>query len=382
MSTENSGFSRDDYHYMQQAIALAKQGHYTTSPNPRVGCLIVNKGEVVGRGYHAKAGQGHAEVYALKAAGEQANGATAYVTLEPCSHFGRTPPCAQALINAGVSKVIAAMVDPNPKVAGRGLAMLADAGIETHSGLLEAEAQQLNPGFIYLMRNKRPYLRCKLAASLDGKTAMASGESKWITSSAARIDVQRLRAQSCGVITGADSVLTDNAKMNVRWSELGELKARYSQHDLRQPLRVIIDGKHRLAPDLAIFASDGPILLCGSKVDLDERYQWPSFVEYLQLPLVDGYLDLAQLLLELGKRGLNDLLLESGARLAGAFFEQNLVNELILYQAPKLIGSEGKSLLAFDQIDKLADAKTLSITDCRMVGSDLRISAQVNSSHG
>ena len=219
-----SNFSLQDHHFMQHAICLAKQGHFTTSPNPRVGCVIVLNGEVVGEGYHKKAGQGHAEVYALKHAGSKAKGATAYVTLEPCSHFGLTPPCAEALIKAKVSHVIAAMVDPDPRVSGRGLALLDAAGITTQFGLLEQDARALNPGFIRLMTTQLPYVRCKLAASLDGKTAMVSGESQWITSAEARSDVQRLRAQSCGIICGADSVIFDDAKMTVRWNALGKLK--------------------------------------------------------------------------------------------------------------------------------------------------------------
>ena len=205
-------FSLQDHQFMQRAIYLAKRGHYTTSPNPRVGCVIVLNGEVVGEGFHEISGQGHAEVHALKQAGAKAKGATAYVTLEPCSHFGLTPPCAEALIKAQVGHVIAAMVDPNPQVSGRGLERLKSAGITTEFGLLEQDARDLNPGFIRLMTTKLPYVRCKLAASLDGKTAMASGESQWITSDHAREDVQRLRAQSCGVICGADSVIFDDAK--------------------------------------------------------------------------------------------------------------------------------------------------------------------------
>jgi len=399
-STEQ-GFTDQDRSYMARAIELAKKGHFTTSPNPRVGCVLVSyvsgKGKVIGEGYHQKAGQGHAEVNALADAKQHNSalikGATAYVTLEPCSHFGLTPPCAQALIDAEVAHVISAMVDPNPKVSGNGLAMLENAGIKTQSGLLEQGAMALNVGFIHKMTTKLPYVRCKLAASLDGKTAMASGESKWITSSDARQDVQRLRAQSCAIISGAESVLFDNAKMTVRWSELGEVKSIYPQETLRQPLRVVIDSQNRLSPTLAMFEYDSPILVINgiaqgndeNKVesDLENLPNWPHFVEHVQLPLVKNSLgklkiDLKALLLLLAQRGLNDVLVESGAQLSGAFIEQDLVNELILYQAPKLMGGDGKSLMAMPEITRLNQAKSLTIKDIRVVGGDIRITSQLN----
>jgi len=375
-----SSYSADDYRYMQRAITLAKRAHYTTSPNPRVGCVLVKNNRVVGEGFHQKAGQGHAEVNALAQAGNDAKGATAYVTLEPCSHYGRTPPCAEGLIKAGIVKVIAAMVDPNPQVSSKGLAMLEQAGIATSYGLLEQEAQDLNIGFVTLMSTGLPYVRCKLAASLDGKTAMASGESKWITSPEARQDVQRLRAQSCAIISGADSIITDDAQMTVRWSELGELKSTYEEDDIRQPVRVIIDSRNRVTPDLKLFKSSSPILLICHTIE--NIHQWPHFVEQVSLPLVksaqgEEKIDLAALLTFLAKRGLNDVLVESGQNLAGAFIEQNLVDELILYQAPKLMGADGKGLMNFPSIDKLSQAKTIKFTDVRMVGADLRITANI-----
>ncbi|TYK67478.1 bifunctional diaminohydroxyphosphoribosylaminopyrimidine deaminase/5-amino-6-(5-phosphoribosylamino)uracil reductase RibD [Colwellia echini] len=392
---------------MARAIELAKKGHFTTSPNPRVGCVLVSYqdgvGRIIGEGYHQKAGEGHAEVNALADAKlnntELIKGATAYVTLEPCSHFGRTPPCSKALIDAKVSHVIAAMVDPNPQVSGNGLAMLEQAGISTQSGLLEAQAKDLNVGFIHKMLHNLPYVRCKLAASLDGKTAMASGESKWITSSDARQDVQGLRAQSCAIITGADSVIFDNAKMNVRWSELGDLQADYPEETLRQPLRVVIDSQNRLTPDLDLFEYESPVLIItGDKVE--NSSQWPHFVKHVQLPLVSSnvednttvegiannqvasgdvksYIDLKALLSYLSSLGLNDVLIESGANLSGAFIEQDLVNELILYQAPKLMGGDGKNLVEMPVIKKLNQAKELTISDIRMVGRDIRITSQL-----
>jgi len=371
-----SSFSLKDHQFMQRAIHLAKRGHYTTSPNPRVGCVIVRNDEIVGEGFHQKAGQGHAEVHALQQAGSKAKGATAYVTLEPCSHFGLTPPCAEALIKAQVSHVIAAMVDPNPKVSGRGLKLLQAAGISTEFGLLEQDARDLNPGFIQLMTTKMPYVRCKLAASLDGKTAMASGESQWITSADARSDVQRLRAQSCAVICGADSVIVDGARMNVRWSGLGALKQQYPEAEIRQPVRVIIDGKNRLTPDLAIFQVPSKILLI--RHSIEKRQAWPHFVEQVIIAKAanSDYIKLQLLLEYLAQQGLNDLLIESGAQLAGAFISQDLVDELILYQAPKLLGSEGKSLVNLPTIAQLAEAKNLAISDMRMVGIDIRLTAK------
>jgi diaminohydroxyphosphoribosylaminopyrimidine deaminase/5-amino-6-(5-phosphoribosylamino)uracil reductase len=373
-------FSAEDYRFMQRAIMLAKQGHFTTSPNPRVGCVLVKGGEIVGEGFHQKAGEGHAEVNALAMAGKNAQGATAYVTLEPCSHYGLTPPCAKGLILAGIKHVIAAMVDPNPKVAGNGLKILAQAGISSQHGLLREVAEDLNVGFIKQMTTGFPYVRCKLAASLDGKTAMKNGESKWITSPQARQDVQRLRAQSCAIISGADSILTDNAKMTVRWSELGELKDSYQEEDVRQPIRVIIDTKNRLTPNLALFNEPSPIILI--RRTIENIHQWPHFVKQVVLPVVntltnEQQIDLPALLQYLAKLNLNDVLIESGARLAGAFIEQNLVDELILYQAPKLMGADSKSLVNMTSIESLSQAKELNIIDLRMIGKDIRITAKL-----
>lgn len=375
-----STFTHDDYRFMQRAIVLAKGGHYTTSPNPRVGCVLVKSGEIIAEGFHQRAGEGHAEVNALKMAGSNAQGATAYVTLEPCSHYGRTPPCAEGLIKAGVTHVIAAMVDPNPKVAGRGLQMLEQAGISTQHGLLTQAAEALNVGFIKQMSTGLPYVRCKLAASLDGKTAMKNGESKWITSVDARQDVQRLRAQSCAIISGTDSILVDNAKMTVRWQELGDLKNDYPKESVRQPIRVIIDSKNRLTPDLALFNEHCPIILIRNTIE--NIHQWPHFVEQVALPFAQTsgqkqYINLRALLAYLAKLNLNDVLIESGARLAGAFIEQNLVDELVLYQAPKLMGAESKSLLNMANITSLSEAKDLEISDMRMVGKDIRIIAKI-----
>ena len=385
-------FTLDDHHFMARAIALAKKGQYTTSPNPSVGCVLVSSSldnnKIIGEGYHQKAGQGHAEIYALNAANEHhaslIKGSTAYVTLEPCCHFGLTPPCAQALIDAGVSHVIVAMVDPNPRVAGQGLLMLEQAGINTQSGLLESAAKALNLGFIKRMRTHLPLVRVKLAATLDGKTAMQSGESQWITSPESREDVQRLRAQSCVIITGAGSVLTDDAKMTVRWSELGMLKNEYLEQDLRQPLRVVIDSQKRLTSDLALFTQESPIMLVrifseiSADIPLENLPTWPHFVEEVFVNAnADGKVCLTELLSLLASRGANEVLIESGAYLAGAFIEQDLVDELVLYQAPKLIGGAGKNLIELPKVNQLLQAKSLMISDLRMVGSDVRIMANL-----
>jgi diaminohydroxyphosphoribosylaminopyrimidine deaminase / 5-amino-6-(5-phosphoribosylamino)uracil reductase len=379
--SDNSEFSSADQAFMGRAIELAKLGHYTTSPNPRVGCVLVRDGFIIGEGYHKKAGTAHAEVNALKRVLGATKGAIAYVTLEPCSHFGRTPPCAQALINAEVSEVVIAMVDPNPLVAGKGIKLLNEAGITTKVGLLNREAKALNVGFIKLMTEQRPYVRLKMATSLDGKTAMANGESKWISSSTARSDVQRLRAQSCAIICGADSVIIDQAKMTVRHEQLGKLGQDYEKDSVRQPVRVVIDSQNRLTPELALFAHDSAVIIIHgeNEIPLEKQQHWPHFVEQIALPLarVNGQqkIDLSSLLSFLASRGLNDVLIESGERLSGAFVEQNLVDQLILYQAPKLMGGDGKSMLAMPSIEHLAEAKLLTITEVTMIGEDLRLIA-------
>ena len=265
-----------DATYMARAIQLARRGQWTTTPNPNVGCVVVKDGEIVGEGWHQKAGGPHAEVHALAMAGEKAKGATAYVTLEPCSHYGRTPPCAQGLIKAGVARVVAAMVDTNPQVSGRGLKMLEDAGIQTEYGVLEAQARALNPGFFKRMAGLGPWITCKLASSLDGKTALDNGVSQWITSKQARADVQRYRAASCAIVSSAQTVIMDNASLNVRHSELGSAADAIDAESLRQPVRVIIDSQNRLTPDLKLFQNPSPIILIREK--LDNRADWPHFV--------------------------------------------------------------------------------------------------------
>ena len=359
-----------DAHYMARAIELARKGLYTTHPNPRVGCVIVRDGQIVGEGWHVRAGEPHAEVHALRAAGALARGATAYVTLEPCSHHGRTPPCAEGLVNAGVARVVAAMQDPNPEVAGRGLKRLADAGIEVRCGVLEAQARALNQGFLKRMEHGLPFVRVKLAMSLDGRTAMASGESQWITGPAARSAVQRLRAQASVVITGADTVLADGARLTVRADELGLDAEQTALAMSRAPLRVLIDGRLRVPLDAPFFKA-GPALVA-TCVPPAEQYR--TGPECLVIPGENGQIDLRQLLLALAARDVNEVLVEAGPRLAGAFAEQGLVDEYQIFIAAKFLGSTARPLLELPLI-RMSEASELKIIEMRAVGDDWRVTA-------
>ncbi len=360
-----------DAHYMARAIELARKGLYSTHPNPRVGCVIVRDGQIVGEGWHVRAGEPHAEVHALRQAGERARGACAYVTLEPCSHYGRTPPCAEALVKAGVGRVVAAMQDPNPQVAGNGLKRLAEAGIEVASGVLEAEARALNPGFLKRMEHGLPYVRVKLAMSLDGRTAMASGESQWITGPAARSAVQRLRARSSVVLTSAASVLADNARMTVRGDELGLDPETTALALARPPLRVLIDGRLRLPLDAPFFQA-GPALVATAAAD-DPRYAAAGH-ELLHLLGNDGQVDLPGLLLELARRGTSEVLVEAGPGLAGAFARLGLVDEYQLFVAAKFLGSSARPLIDWP-LARMSEAPALKITEMRAVGDDWRVTA-------
>lgn len=367
---------RDDVHYMTRAIELARRGLYTTQPNPRVGCVLVRDGAVVGEGWHRKAGEPHAERNALADAGDNARGATAYVTLEPCSHHGRTPPCADGLIEAGVARVVAAMVDPNPQVAGQGMARLAAAGIETHTGVLQADAAALNPGFIKRMTCGRPYVRCKLAMSLDGRTAMASGESQWITGAAARKDVQRLRARSDAIVTGIGTVLADDPSMNVRLSA-PELPGVGSDDYLRQPLRVVLDSRLRMPASAKMLSLPGDTLVLTCVEDLAHGVELASAgAEVLSLPASDGELSLPAVLDELGRRQVNEVLVEAGPVLAGAALAAGLIDELIVYLAPHIMGDAARGLFHLPGLERMADRVPLKITDIRAVGDDWRITAR------
>ncbi len=352
-------FSAADSLHMARALQLAARGLFTTSPNPRVGCVILKDGRVVGEGWHARAGMPHAEIHALKAAGDAARDATVYVTLEPCSHHGRTPPCAEALVSAGVARVVAAMRDPNPLVAGSGLDMLTLAGIRAEVGLMEAEARALNPGFVSRMTRHRPWVRLKTASTLDGKTALANGASQWITGEAARADVQRLRARACAILTGSGTVLADNPRMTVRDLDIG-----------RQPLRVIVDSELRTPANAAIL----PALVVCHRAEPGARAALEAAgAEVAELPGADGRVDLASLFALLAQRGVNELHVEAGAGLNGALLEANLVDEWVAYVAPMAVGDDARGLFDMPALAALKNAARFRLADVRQLGGDLRL---------
>ncbi len=363
--------SAQDASWMAQALRLAERGLFSVRPNPAVGCVIVNDGNVVGKGWHIRAGEPHAEVYALRAAGAQAGGATVYVTLEPCSHHGRTPPCCDALIAAGVARVVVAMQDPNPQVAGRGLARLRNAGIDVSVGLMADSARALNPGFLSRVERNRPFVRVKVAASLDGRTALSNGQSKWITGEAARADVQRLRARSGAVLTGVDTVLIDDPLLTVRLPEF----------ELFQPLRVVLDSRLRSSVDAKLFASDGRVLVVTCQVLIDEGQQAVKIallqakgVEVIGVPCVDGRIDLETLLFVLAQDYcINDLMVEAGATLAGAFVQQQLFDELWWYGASCVMGNEARSGLIMSTPVAMSDVPRLTLIEQRQLGVDWRL---------
>ncbi len=372
--TTSSAF---DHQMMSRAIALAKKGFFTTAPNPNVGCVIVRDGNIVGEGYHYRAGEPHAEIHALRAAKEKAAGATVYVTLEPCSHFGRTPPCADALVKAGVAKVICAMQDPNPQVAGRGIQILQQAGIEVQSGLLEHDSAALNPAFIKQMKTGRPYVQLKLAASLDGQTALSNGDSQWITSSQARRDVQSFRAKAGAILSTSKTVIDDNASLNVRWGDLPEFVQRdYPQDQVRQPVRVILDRQLTLTENLKLYQAPGDIIRVSGGVLAEDSAQVKNNAQAEMAVSLDNddQLDLKQILQRLNHTyRVNHIWVEAGATLAASFIKQNLVDELILYLAPKLMGADSRGLikqLGLESMDQVID---LDIKDITMVGRDIRI---------
>lgn len=355
---------------MALALRLAEQGLYTTQPNPRVGCVIVKNNQVVGQGAHLKAGEAHAEVHALNQAGELAKDADVYVTLEPCNHHGHTPPCVDALIKVGVRRVIVAMSDPNPLVAGNGINRLQAHGIEVVAGLMQSEAQVLNPGFISRMTRGLPYVRSKIAASLDGRTALNNGKSQWVTGEAARLDVQHWRAQSCAIVTGIGTVLADNPSMTVRLDGAN-----------RQPLRVIVDSHLQTPTDCKMLAAAmlkiSPVLIAYA-VDVNNKAQalTAAGATLLKLPNAQDKVDLLALLSNLAERGVNEVLLEAGQGLNGAFLSANLIDELILYYAPKLMGADAKGMFAIPELTEMQFAKTLQILDVRQVGQDIRLRAK------
>jgi len=367
----NKQVSITDIEFMQRAINLAKNGRCTTTPNPNVGCVLVRDGQIIGEGFHQQAGQGHAEVNALAQVKGSAKQATAYVTLEPCSHYGRTPPCSKGLIEAGVSRVVVGMQDPDPRVAGRGLAMLEAAGITTVCGVLEQQSRDLNPGFLSRIEKKRPFVTIKMASTLDGCTALNDGTSQWITASDARRDVQYFRAQHCAILTGSGTVLADDPSLNIRYNELGYIQQLVNEPSLRQPLRVVIDSQNKILPAHKMMNIQSPILLVRREAD---ALSWPKHVEQLVMQGT-GHIDLSLLMAELAKRDINSVWVEAGATLAGALIESDLCDELIVYQAPKLMGTNNKGLVALPSIDHMNKLIDLNITDVRMIGRDMRYRA-------
>lgn len=386
-----SDVTRQPEDYMARALHLARRGLYTTDPNPRVGCVLVRGNQIVGEGWHELTGEPHAEIHALRAAGEAARGATAYVTLEPCSHYGRTGPCAKALAEAGVDRVVAAMLDPNPQVSGRGIAMLEAAGVGTRVGMLEADARELNVGFISRMARSLPYVRLKMAMSLDGRTAMASGESKWITGERSRRDVQHLRARSSAILSGVASVIRDDSRLTVRPEQLGtRVEAVQVSHErgVRQPLRVIVDSTLSLPPTARCLTEPGRTLVAtisptgpGALDNRDHFRRREALVaagaEVVTLASSPGgQVDLEALLHYLADvEQCNEVLLESGSRLSGAMLDAGLVNELVIYMAPILMGDEARGLLTLPGLQKLSQRRQLSIVDVRAFGPDWRIIA-------
>ncbi|MHB1100602.1 MAG: bifunctional diaminohydroxyphosphoribosylaminopyrimidine deaminase/5-amino-6-(5-phosphoribosylamino)uracil reductase RibD [Burkholderiales bacterium] len=354
-------FSSQDRLYMVKALRLAEKGLYTATPNPRVGAILVKDGKIVGEGWHEKAGMPHAEINALLDAGESARGSTLYVTLEPCSHFGRTPPCADAVVDAGISRVVIGMKDPNPLVSGRGIERLENAGILVECGLLEAETLELNPGFVSRMTRGRPWVRLKIAASLDGKTALRNGASQWITGEAARRDGHRLRARSCALLTGIGTVLADDPRLTARDVETS-----------RQPMIVVLDSELRLPSNAKLL--DGKVLVATASQDAEKIGRLEtSGVEIVRFPDGKGHVDIAGLLPELGKRGINELLVEAGEGINGAMLEGGFVDEVVFYLAPHLIGNRAKGMFDFPELEKMEGRFELKIRDVRMVGKDLRI---------
>ncbi len=362
----------DDPRHMSRALELARRGLYTTDPNPRVGCVLVRAGEVIAEGWHARAGEAHAEVSALRAAGERARGATAYVSLEPCCHQGRTGPCTEQLVAAGIARVVVAMIDPDPRTSGRGLAALERAGIEVSSGLLEEEARALNPGFVARHTRGRPYVRIKMAASLDGRTATADGESKWITGAAARRDVQNLRARSSAILTGSGTVLADDPALTVREVPAGE-----DPDGLRQPLRVVLDRRLRTPADASMLRQPGATLIATTSDDGGARKRLTDAgAEVLSLAS-DAHGGLVSLMTTLAGREINEVLVEAGATLAGALLEAAVVDEIVLYTAPLLLGDRARGLFHLPQVRRLSHGLALDIVDVRAIGDDWRTTARL-----
>ena len=360
-------FLREDHVHMSHALQLAEKGLYSTSPNPRVGCVLVCNGVVVGSGWHVQAGQAHAEINALNMAGDLAKGATAYITLEPCSHHGRTAPCAPALINAGVSKVVIAMEDPNLRVSGQGCALLKQAGIDVLTGLMLEQARTLNIGFVTRMTQHRPWIRLKTAASLDGGTALSNDVSQWITSESARQDGHRWRARSCAVMTGSGTLLSDDPQLTVRHIQTP-----------RQPKRMLIDRNLVIPMDAKLLQGDEVYIFTTSdnKNKIEKlRQNGAHVIALAPLPQSEHGVDLKELMHALTELEINELMIEAGSKLNGAFIQAGLADELIVYLAPNLIGHSSQRMFNFPELTELTQKKLLKIRDVRMLGTDIRVIA-------
>ncbi|MDH5649921.1 MAG: bifunctional diaminohydroxyphosphoribosylaminopyrimidine deaminase/5-amino-6-(5-phosphoribosylamino)uracil reductase RibD [Gammaproteobacteria bacterium] len=360
--------SESDARMMARALQLARRGLYTTDPNPRVGCVIVKGDNIIGEGWHERAGEPHAEIKALRNSGQDhLYGATVYVTLEPCCHHGKTPPCTRSLIQAGAGRVVVAMLDPNPEVRGQGIAELEQAGIPVDVGLMEHEARNLNPGFIQRMEKGRPLIRIKLAASLDGRTALTDGESKWITDAAAREDVQHWRARSAAILTGVSTVIKDDPLLTVRLPETE-----------RQPLRIILDSTLRTPPEAQILHAQGGTLIITATEDSNRGQALrDAGAEIVFLGNGKGAIDLVSLTTHLASREINELHVEAGATLCGALLKAQLVDELVLYLAPHLMGSHARGMFNFPALESMAERIKLEIRDVRAVGKDWRFVCKV-----
>ncbi len=354
---------KTDLEFMARALQLAERGRFTTDPNPRVGCVLVKNGRIIGEGFHERAGQAHAEINALKNATENTNGATAYVTLEPCSHHGKTPPCCDALIAAGIKRLIVAISDPNPLVAGRGLERCNAAGIEIVSDVLRADAEKLNRGFISRMMRNRPFIRSKIAMSLDGKTALANGESQWITSQEARADVHCFRAESSAILTGIGTILADNPSLNARVN-----------FPVMQPIRVVLDSNLQMPLDSQMAKFDGRILVltCSTNEQKFTVLKQAGFEVHV-LPESNGRLDLLAVMNFLATQEINNVFVEAGATLNGALLEAGLVDEWLIYMAPCVLGNKGRGAFALPELQSMTDKKMLQWRDVRHVGADLRL---------
>lgn len=362
---------KDDEYYMNYAIKLANRGRFTTDPNPNVGCVIVRDKKIVGVGWHQCAGELHAEISALRMADNLAYGSTVYITLEPCTHYGLTPPCCNELIKAGIARAVIAMKDPNPKVNGFGLHLLKKAGIDVIYGVMFSAAAKINQGFIKRMLTGMPFIQLKLGMSLDGRTAMSNGKSKWITSLESRRDVQNFRAQSSAILSTSSTILSDDPKLTVRWKELNQTNKLYlPKQKLRQPIRIIIDSNNLITPEHKIINQPGKIWLIRCQKDI---LNWPINVKQIVVPRHKNYISLKESFLMLGKLKINTVLVEAGASLSGAMIQSKMIDEIILYIAPRLLGNNARGLFNINNLNNLSDSPFFSFTEICQLGQDLRI---------